>query len=345
MEVAARELSRRCATRRPGCASPRSSTARRRARTSASSPSCVPVDATKPRGVGARRAAAAARHRAPRPAASSCTRSPRPRRRRGRFVRVTTIHDLNYLIVPGRALRRCAASGCACSCRSPRARSHRVIADSAATRDDLVERLRVPAAKIDVVPHGLGQPAHRGAHARPPSCASGSALGRAAVVLSLSAKRPHKNLRGLLDALARIPPERRPVLVLPGYPTPHEAELRAHARRARGRRRRALPRLDERRRRRGPVRARARVRVPVVLRGLRPAGAGGDGARRPGRVLGPRVAARGRRRRGAAVRSRRSRRRSPRRSSGCSATRRRPSGCAPRAGRGRRGSPGRRRPG
>jgi glycosyltransferase involved in cell wall biosynthesis len=48
-------------------------------------------------------------------------------------------------------------------------------------------------------------------------------------VLSLSAKRPHKNLAGLLDAIAMMPPERRPVLVLPGYPTPHEAELRDRA--------------------------------------------------------------------------------------------------------------------
>ena len=46
------------------------------------------------------------------------------------------------------------------------------------------------------------------------------------VLLTVSAKRPHKNLPRLLDALARSPGERRPVLVLPGYPTPHEAELR-----------------------------------------------------------------------------------------------------------------------
>jgi glycosyltransferase involved in cell wall biosynthesis len=52
-------------------------------------------------------------------------------------------------------------------------------------------------------------------------------------VLSLSAKRPHKNLRALLDALAEIEASLRPVLVLPGYPTAHEAELREHAR-ARG---------------------------------------------------------------------------------------------------------------
>src|SRR3712207_7795934 len=33
-----------------------------------------------------------------------------------------------------------------------------------------------------------------------------------------------------LDALALIPPERRPVAVLAGYPTPHEDELRERAR-------------------------------------------------------------------------------------------------------------------
>jgi glycosyltransferase involved in cell wall biosynthesis len=49
------------------------------------------------------------------------------------------------------------------------------------------------------------------------------------VVLSVSAKRPHKNLPRLLRAIAAIPAERRPALVIPGYPTPHEAELRALA--------------------------------------------------------------------------------------------------------------------
>jgi glycosyltransferase involved in cell wall biosynthesis len=33
----------------------------------------------------------------------------------------------------------------------------------------------------------------------------------------------------LLDALAAIPSERRPVLVVPGYPTPYEAQLRTRA--------------------------------------------------------------------------------------------------------------------
>ena len=37
------------------------------------------------------------------------------------------------------------------------------------------------------------------------------------MLLGLSAKRPHKNLLRLLEALALIPAERRPVLVIPGY--------------------------------------------------------------------------------------------------------------------------------
>jgi glycosyltransferase involved in cell wall biosynthesis len=146
---------------------------------------------------------------------------------RGRFARVTTIHDLNYLMVPGAHF---GLRGLGMRVLVPLAArtAHRVIADSASTRDDLVARLRVPPERVDVVPLGLGRPA---VEAPTPAADLRAALGLGArpAVLSLSAKRPHKNLRGLLDALGRIAPERRPVLVLPGYPTPHEAELRAHA--------------------------------------------------------------------------------------------------------------------
>jgi glycosyltransferase involved in cell wall biosynthesis len=142
-------------------------------------------------------------------------------------VRVTTIHDLNYLMVPDAHF---GVRGLGMRLLVPLAArtSHRVIADSASTRRDLETRLRIAAGKIDVVPLGLGQPAS----ATPTPAAElreRLALGTRPVALSLSAKRPHKNLRGLLDALARIDAGRRPVLVLPGYPTPHEGELRAHA--------------------------------------------------------------------------------------------------------------------
>ena len=49
------------------------------------------------------------------------------------------------------------------------------------------------------------------------------------IVLSVSAKRPHKNLARLIGALSLIPAERRPLLILPGYSTSHEYELRRRA--------------------------------------------------------------------------------------------------------------------
>jgi glycosyltransferase involved in cell wall biosynthesis len=53
-------------------------------------------------------------------------------------------------------------------------------------------------------------------------------LGPEPVVLCVAAKRAHKNLHGLIRALAQIP-EPRPQLVLPGSPNAYEAELRALA--------------------------------------------------------------------------------------------------------------------
>jgi glycosyltransferase involved in cell wall biosynthesis len=145
----------------------------------------------------------------------------------GRFARVTTIHDLNYLVVPEahfglrglgmRALVPLAAR-----------RSHRLLTDSQSTRADLVERLHVKPDKVDVVPLGLGR-ASTAVPTPPQELRERLWLTDRPVVLALSAKRPHKNLSGLLDALALIAPERRPIAVLPGYPTPYELELRDHA--------------------------------------------------------------------------------------------------------------------
>jgi len=150
---------------------------------------------------------------------------------RGRFVRVVTVHDLIYARFPeahaglrDRGMRVLVPGGAR--------RAERVIADSQSTREDLIELIGLPREKIDVVPLGLG--AVRRAQSLPErELRERFALAHRDVVLSLSAKRPHKNLRVLLDALAEIDVGSRPVLVLPGYPTAHEAELREHAR-ARG---------------------------------------------------------------------------------------------------------------
>ncbi|MCW2958072.1 MAG: glycosyl transferase group 1 [Solirubrobacterales bacterium] len=147
---------------------------------------------------------------------------------RGRFKRVTTIHDLNYLKVPDahfglrglgmRALVPAAAR-----------RSHRVIVDAASTVEDLVQELGTPRGKIDVVPLGVRGPGSGGAASSEAALRSSLSLGDRRVLLSASAKRPHKNLLRLLDAHALLPAVARPVLVLPGYPTPHEDDLRARA--------------------------------------------------------------------------------------------------------------------
>jgi glycosyltransferase involved in cell wall biosynthesis len=151
----------------------------------------------------------------------------------GRFRRVVTVHDLIYRRYPethgglrGLGMRALVPIGAR--------RSHRVIADSQSTRDDLISLLGIARERIDVV--ALGTRIER---AREPSSEDRAAaaaatrarfeLGDRPLLLTLSAKRPHKNLVTLIDALALIPIEQRPVLVLPGYPTPYELDLRAHA--------------------------------------------------------------------------------------------------------------------
>src|SRR5207247_988804 len=41
-----------------------------------------------------------------------------------------------------------------------------------------------------------------------------------------SAKRPHKNLARLLEALSQLDQRIRPILIMPGYPTEYERHLR-----------------------------------------------------------------------------------------------------------------------
>lgn len=148
----------------------------------------------------------------------------------GRFRRVVTVHDLIYARFP-EAHAGIRDLGMRVLVPLAVRRSDRVIVDSHSTRSDLVELLGTDAGRIDVVPLGIGTtrrhqpPAERELRER-------LDLGERRVALSLSAKRPHKNLGALIGALARIPAERRPLLVLPGYPTAHEAELRERARAA-----------------------------------------------------------------------------------------------------------------
>jgi glycosyltransferase involved in cell wall biosynthesis len=145
----------------------------------------------------------------------------------GGFRRVLTVHDLIYARFPE---THAGVRALALRLLVPLAvrRSARVMADSHSTREDLIELLGAAPAKVDVVPLGLGSIRRH----EPPGESEVRErfdLGERPVLLSLSAKRPHKNLAALIGALARIPVDRRPLLLIPGYPTDHEAELRERA--------------------------------------------------------------------------------------------------------------------
>ncbi len=143
----------------------------------------------------------------------------------GRFRRVVTVHDLIYRRFPD-AHAGLRALGMRMLVPLAVRRSDRIITDSASTKRDLIELLGTPEARIDVVPLGIGA-LERVAPLGEAQLRERFALGERPLLLALSAKRPHKNLAALLEACALL--ETRPILVLGGYPTAYERELRERA--------------------------------------------------------------------------------------------------------------------
>lgn len=146
----------------------------------------------------------------------------------GRFARVVTIHDVIYRRYP-EAHFGLRSLGMRMLVPLAARSTHRVIVPSESTKKDLVRLLHVSSERIEVVPMGVSGPSAPTADLAEVRRRYG--FGDARLVLTASAKRPHKNLGRLLEAWALLPAERRPLLVLPGYPTPHEAELREQAER------------------------------------------------------------------------------------------------------------------
>jgi glycosyltransferase involved in cell wall biosynthesis len=146
---------------------------------------------------------------------------------RGRFPRVTTIHDLNYKLVPD-AHFGLLRLGMGVLVPAAARRSNRIVVDAESTAVDLECHLGIAREKVDVVPLGVS---HEPGSSPTPEAELRAKLhlGTRPILLSVSAKRPHKNLLRLLDAHARIDAAERPVLVVPGYSTPHESELIARA--------------------------------------------------------------------------------------------------------------------
>ncbi len=105
-------------------------------------------------------------------------------------------------------------------------RADRVVAISQSGADDVVRHLRVARERVDVVPLGPGVKASV-APTPEPALRQRLGLGEGPIVLAVSAKKTHKNLARLVQAMravtARAPTA---MLVLVGRPTPHELELR-----------------------------------------------------------------------------------------------------------------------
>jgi glycosyltransferase involved in cell wall biosynthesis len=145
----------------------------------------------------------------------------------GSTPRVVTVHDLHYRTQP-EAHFGLRGLGMRVLVPAAARRSRRVIVPSRATAVDVERYLGVAPERIDVIPEAPGHPPRAPTRPRDEVRAELGADGRS-LLLTVSAKRPHKNLARLIDALAMLETGRRPLLVMPGYATPHEDELRVHA--------------------------------------------------------------------------------------------------------------------
>ncbi len=129
---------------------------------------------------------------------------------------VVTVHDLIHVsharfFRPGAALYARAMAGMAVR------RARLAIADSAFTRDEMVRWLGADPARVRVVPLGVSG----GMARRDPDAVTAFRRARALpadYLLYVGARKAHKNLALVLEALARIAPASRPPLVLSGRP-------------------------------------------------------------------------------------------------------------------------------
>jgi glycosyltransferase involved in cell wall biosynthesis len=144
-----------------------------------------------------------------------------------RVPQVTTILDVIYKRHP-ETHAGVLAAGVALLVPLAARRSRRILTLSEAAKEDIARYLKVEPARIDVTPLGPGL----GDEVMPVAEAELRRrydLGESPIVLTVSAKRPHKNLERLLEAMALVEANPEPVLVAPGYETVFEPELRQRA--------------------------------------------------------------------------------------------------------------------
>ena len=142
----------------------------------------------------------------------------------GSFAHVVTVGDLIWMHEPASVG---AATRWTWGALVPRVARHadRVLTYSEASRDDVVGLLGVAVDRVDAVPLGPG--AEPGEATPEAEVRERYDLGDGPLVLTVSIKRPSKNLEALIAATGGVV-ERFPsaVVVMPGRPTAHDARLR-----------------------------------------------------------------------------------------------------------------------
>jgi glycosyltransferase involved in cell wall biosynthesis len=140
---------------------------------------------------------------------------------------VVSVHDVNFF--HHRTFGFATSIGMRAIVRAAARRADAIVTVSAASRDDIVATLGVPAERILVVHNGAGRPpAVVPAPEEPVRRRRGIDAG-ARVVLCVGAIRPHKNQALLVHALGDLPAD--VVVVLAGHPEAYAAELETLAER------------------------------------------------------------------------------------------------------------------
>lgn len=135
---------------------------------------------------------------------------------------VTSTHDVIYASHPD-AHSRLMRWGQSVLAPIGAKRSERILTLSEASAGEIVRVTGVERSKIQVVPIAARTP---GVPTPEIELRERLELGSTPFILATSARRGHKNLGRLLEAVAQLKHEPKPTLVLPGYSTGAEPELK-----------------------------------------------------------------------------------------------------------------------
>ena len=205
-----------------------------------------------------------------------------------------TVHDATFFTEPehyDKSRRTFFRSAIKTSLR----RAERVIVPSKATRDELIRLLDADPTRLDVAYHGVDPAAFHAPTAEEKARVRARlGLGESTYIAFLGAKEPRKNVPNLIRGWAQAVRDRPvpPALVLAGGQG-HDEEIDQAAAVVPSHLRLLRPGLPALRRPAGLPRRGAGRGLPVLRRGLRTAGAGGDGLWRACADHAPALLARG----------------------------------------------------